>query len=48
MADSMAGSEATKIRLLYQATFQIIDSSYVMENVAESGVRPADLVVHYC
>lgn len=38
MADCMARSEVTELRLQHQAAFQIVDSSYVMENVAEWGV----------
>lgn len=35
MSDCMARSEVTELKLLHQAAFQIVDSSYVMENVAE-------------
>lgn len=35
MTDCMARSEVTEPRLLHQAAFQIVDSSYVTEYAAE-------------
>lgn len=35
IAECVARSEVTGLRLLHQAAFQIVDSSYVMEYAAE-------------